>query len=129
MMKGDGQNSDAPVLTRTEGDVLWLTINGAESRNALSNPVIDGLAAGIRQAEESSIRAIVVTGAGDHAFCAGANLKADSKTFGFDYSQPNTAYADLLRAAAVCSVPLIARVNGHCMAGGMGVLSMCDMAV
>src|SRR5690606_15176839 len=38
-------------------------------------------------------------------------------------------YADLLRTAAQCTLPIVARVNGHCLAGGMGILTMCDMSV
>src|SRR5690606_4578147 len=79
--------------------------------------------------KDRGLRAIVITGAGDRAFCAGADLKPGAQTFGYDASIPNTVYADLLRTATSCTIPLIARVNGHCLAGGMGILSMCDMAV
>ena len=70
---------------------------------------------------------MVLTGAGDEAFCAGADLGADA--FAFDYATPTIAYADLLRTARTIDVPLVARVNGACMAGGMGLLAMCDLAI
>jgi enoyl-CoA hydratase/carnithine racemase len=70
----------------------------------------------------------VLTGAGTRAFCAGADLQS-GQSFRFDYSQPHQGLADLLREARRCTVPLIARVNGACMAGGMGLLAMCDLAV
>jgi enoyl-CoA hydratase/carnithine racemase len=76
---------------------------------------------------DETIRAVVLTGAGDEAFCAGADLGADA--FAFDYATPTSAYADLLRTARTLKVPLVARINGACMAGGMGLLAMCDLAV
>jgi len=70
----------------------------------------------------------VLTGAGDKAFCAGADLQP-GKGFAFDFARPNTDYADLLRCAHAATLPCIARVNGACLAGGMGLLCMADMAV
>jgi enoyl-CoA hydratase/carnithine racemase len=74
------------------------------------------------------VRAVVLTGAGDKAFCAGADLAA-ATAFRFDHSEPYATLADLLRLARRSIVPLVARVNGACMAGGMGLLAMCDLAV
>jgi enoyl-CoA hydratase/carnithine racemase len=92
--------------------------------------VLDALAEGIRGVpERSEIRVIVVTGAGTSTFCAGGDLKPNSSAFAFDHSEPTTSYANLLRAALACNLPLVARVNGHCMAGGVGLLAMCDMAI
>ena len=109
--------------------VLWLTIRREERRNALNHPVLAAMADAIEgAASDRSLRAIVVTGAGSKAFCAGADLQS-AKAFTLDYSEPYGHLAQLLRAAKACNVPLIARVNGACMAGGMGLLSMCDMAV
>jgi methylglutaconyl-CoA hydratase len=123
-------SSESPVVIRSEAGVLWLTIDRAEVRNALNEAVIAALTAAILEApRDPAARAIVVTGAGDRAFCAGADLKPGAATFAFDPSQPSTTYATLLRAATACTLPLIARVNGHCLAGGMGLLAVSDMAV
>ncbi|MCZ2407205.1 MAG: enoyl-CoA hydratase/isomerase family protein [Burkholderiales bacterium] len=112
-----------------EGSVLWLTINRPERRNAMSPAVVQGLTNELTQAHaDRSLRAIVLTGAGEQAFCAGADL-ASGKSFQFDYAEPQQGFAKLLRAAHALHVPLIARVNGACMAGGMGLLAMCDLAV
>jgi len=70
----------------------------------------------------------VITGAGTRAFCAGADLQS-GQSFKFDYSEPHVGFANLFRQAKQSTVPLIARVNGACMAGGMGIMGMCDMAV
>jgi len=112
-----------------QGAVLWLTITREERRNAMSHGVLAGMAQAIQAAQsERSIRAIVITGSGSKAFCAGADLQS-ANTFVTDYSAPHGHLAQLLRAARASHVPLIARVNGACMAGGMGLMSMCDMAV
>jgi enoyl-CoA hydratase/carnithine racemase len=111
------------------GAVLWLTIQREARRNALSPAVVAGLGDALRQAQDDrELRAIVLTGAGSQAFCAGADLQAD-KTFVADYSEPYGALAQLLRLAQASTVPLLARVNGACLAGGMGLLAMCDLAV
>jgi enoyl-CoA hydratase/carnithine racemase len=117
------------LLSELRGPVLHLTINRPERRNAMSPAVVQGLRAGIERADaDAAIRAVVITGAGDKAFCAGADLQT-GKSFAFDYSQPYQGLANLLRCARQATVPLIARVNGACMAGGMGLMAMCDMAV
>jgi enoyl-CoA hydratase/carnithine racemase len=111
------------------GAVLWLTIQREERRNAMSPGVLSGMSRAIEDAQtDRGVRAIVITGTGTRAFCAGADLQA-AKTFVSDYSEPYASFALLLRRARASNVPLVARVNGACMAGGMGLLSMCDMAV
>ena len=117
------------LLTELRGPVLHLTINRPERRNAMSPAVLQGLREGIeRGSADPEIRAVVITGVGEQAFCAGADL-ASGKSFQFDYSKPYQGMAELLRVARHATVPLIARVNGACMAGGMGLMAMCDMAV
>lgn len=117
------------TLHEKKGSALWITINRPEKRNAIDQTVIDGISEGIRVAEaDPSVRAIVLTGHGDTIFCAGADLQP-GKGFGFDFSQPTLPLANLMRQARGCSLPVIARVNGTCLAGGMALLSMCDLAV
>jgi methylglutaconyl-CoA hydratase len=110
--------------------VLWLTIDRPQVRNAINDELIVALTdALVRASGDPSLRAVVLTGAGDRAFCAGADLKPGAQSFGFDPAETTSTYATLLRAANACTLPLVARVNGHCLAGGMGLLVMCDMAV
>lgn len=117
------------LLAEQRGAVLWLTINRPQRRNAVDHGTLAALAGAIELAQtRRDVRAIVLTGAGDKAFCAGADLQAD-QAFTTDYSDPHGHVARVLRAAKASNVPLIARVNGACMAGGMGLLAMCDMAV
>ncbi len=117
------------ILLEKRGASFWITINRPEKRNAINKEVIDGISEGYRQAHaDSEVRAIVLTAAGDKAFCAGADLQP-GKGFVFDYARPNSDYADLLRLSQDATLPVVARVNGVCMAGGMGLLCMADMAV
>lgn len=123
-------SSSQDLLIERRGPALWLTINREERRNAMSPAALAGINAGFAQAEaDPTIRAIVITGVGSKAFCAGADLARGSGSFQYDPSQPHLDFADLLRRAWASTIPLIARVNGHCMAGGMGLFSMCDMGV
>jgi methylglutaconyl-CoA hydratase len=118
------------VITEKRGQAFWITINRPEKRNALNADVIAGLASGYRAAHaDPDVRVIVLTGAGDKAFCAGADLQNNSAAFAMDFSRPNGEYADLLRLSQTATKPSIARVGGVCMAGGMGLLCMTDMAV
>lgn len=122
-------SSSDELLREQRGDVLWLTIQREERRNAISELVLRGIAEGFEQANsDSAIRAIVLTGAGERAFCAGGDLQAPDP-FGLDYSRPFARAADLFRQSRRLTVPLIARVNGACYAGGMGLMAMCDLAV
>lgn len=124
--------SDSPeagLRVEQRGPVLWLTITREERRNAMSHAVLAGMGTALEAAQaDRSVRAIVITGAGDKAFCAGADLQA-AQAFTTDYSEPHGHLAQLLRKAKGSHVPLVARVNGACMAGGMGLLAMCDLAV
>jgi enoyl-CoA hydratase/carnithine racemase len=118
------------VILEKRGQAYWITINRPEKRNALNAGVIAGIAKGYRAAhEDSDVRVIVLTGAGDKAFCAGADLQNSGAAFAMDFSKPNADYADLLRLSQNATKPAIARVGGVCMAGGMGLLCMTDMAV
>ncbi|RYF82529.1 MAG: enoyl-CoA hydratase/isomerase family protein [Comamonadaceae bacterium] len=122
-------NTEPEVLTEIRGHALWITINRPDKRNALHAAVIAGIREGLRRAHaEPEVRAIVLTAAGDKAFCAGGDLQP-GQGFVFDFSRPSVDYADLLREAQAATLPIVVRVNGTCMAGGMGLLCMADLAV
>jgi enoyl-CoA hydratase/carnithine racemase len=117
------------VLIEPRGPVLWLTINRESKRNALGPGVIEGLSQGLARAEaDASVRAVVLTGAGEKAFCAGGDLQSASP-FSVEAGRPYGSTGQLFRLARQSTVPLIARVNGACLAGGMGLLAMCDLAL
>ncbi len=118
------------VLVEKRGAVQWITINREERRNAMNDTVVFGIMDALTAATaDQDIKAVVLTGAGDRAFCAGADLSAGSGSFKYDYSKVGIPFVKLMKQARDLTVPLIARVNGHAMAGGMGMLGMCDMAI
>jgi enoyl-CoA hydratase/carnithine racemase len=121
-----------PVLVERRGAVQWIIINREERRNALNEQVVRAIDAAIAAAVAGGeVKAIVLTGAGDKAFCAGADLAKNAQGFAFavDYARPRHYIVDLFKRLQECTLPVIARVNGHAMAGGFGILCACDMAV
>lgn len=117
------------VLTEKRGAALWITLNRPEKRNAINNDLLALVTGAFRSAiADKSVRAIVLTGAGDKAFCAGGDLQPGGG-FNFDFAQPRTPYGDLLRLSQECQLPIVVAVNGHCIAGGMGFLALADIAV
>jgi len=131
-VKVSGTDSGQPglaVLHEPRGQSFWITINRPDRRNAIDAAVIAGIRDGLRAAHaDPAVRAVVLTAVGDKAFCAGGDLQP-GKGFAFDLSRPNADYADLLREAQNATLPLLVRINGSCMAGGMGLLCMADLAV
>lgn len=119
------------VLIERRGEVQWIIINREARRNAMNAEVIHTISQGIARAVDEGARAIVLTGAGDKAFCAGADLTKGVKGFAFDvdFSRPRHYIVELFKQLQDCPLPVIARVNGHAMAGGFGLLCACDMAI
>jgi enoyl-CoA hydratase len=119
------------VCYRVEGSKAILTIDREASRNALSLQVLEQLAEGIDAAEaDASVRVILLTGAGDKVFCAGADLGGMGGDAGFLAAHDGRrAYAGLIRRLQECSRPSIARVNGHALGGGLGLALACDLAI
>ncbi|MGA2129986.1 MAG: enoyl-CoA hydratase-related protein [Xanthobacteraceae bacterium] len=120
------------VRSERRGAALWLTIDREDRRNALNAAVLNGLRDGIAgAAEEPGIRAVVITGAGDRAFCAGGDMKpdADGDPFRIDPAERDNPVVRLFHTIIDAPVPVIARVNGHALAGGFGLVCACDFAI
>jgi len=120
------------LLIEARGPALWLTINRPALRNAFNEQVVGLIATGIRQAQSSpEIRAIVLTGAGDRAFCAGGDLSATATDapFTVDPAHPRNFVIALFKLMEDCELPIIARVNGHALAGGLGLMCACDLVI
>lgn len=124
--------SDTPkeLLIERYGPVLRLTINRPHRRNAFTSPLLLAMAEAVREAGgDDSLRVIVVTGSGDKAFSAGADLTPGDTPF-----KPNAAMLEsplgvLARAFRECRLPVVGRINGLCYAGGMGLFGLCDIVV
>jgi enoyl-CoA hydratase/carnithine racemase len=111
--------------------VATLTINRPERHNALSWAVISGLRARVAEAKvDPAVRCIVMTGAGERAFCAGADLGGMAGDAG--YAATHDARGELARLFLdldELGKPTIARVRGYCLAGGFGLALSCDLLV
>jgi enoyl-CoA hydratase/carnithine racemase len=107
--------------------VAWLTINRPEARNALSKAVRDGLWEGFRRfADDPSAAVLVLTGAGEKAFCAGGDLKEMSETA---LTIPPPDFLPYLQRTVKTDKPVIAAVNGVAFAGGFLLAQMCDLVI
>jgi len=118
------------LLTSPEKGVLALTINRPDRRNALNNSVLTGMRRAMQQAaQDPSVRVVTITGSGERVFCAGADLKASlSGPQGGEGFSPEE-YRELLVAILRFPKPTVALARGHVMAGGLGVLLACDLAL
>ncbi len=124
------KQADSVVLTERRGKAAWIWINREERRNALNPDVIAGIHAGIDEAAaDPSVRVIVLTGVGEKAFCAGADLSRGTGVFTEGLNEPTTDFGRLARRVRELGIPLVARINGACVAGGMGIMSLCDLAI
>jgi enoyl-CoA hydratase/carnithine racemase len=118
-----------PLIVQLEGGVLTVTLNTPEDHNRMDRRMMTGLYDAMDRADgDSSVRVLVVTGAGEY-FCAGGRV--DGHPHGTlkqrqDYAQ---AYCQMQDRFGRLSVPTIAAVNGHCIAGGMSLMSFCDLAI
>ena len=120
------------VLYESRGPAAWLTINRPDRRNALSDEVIEGLMGGLeRAAGDAEARVVVLTGAGDRAFCAGGDLTSTMAPQEGRVGQHERRgrIADLLVGIGRHPKPVVARVNGVALAGGFGLMMACDLVV
>ena len=118
------------LLYRIENNTAFLTINREKQRNAISAEAVKLFLQYLDAAEkDESVRAVCITGSGDKAFCAGADL---GNTMSGDKEAVMGAfqnYADLIKRLASFPKPTIARVNGFCVAGGTGFMLACDIVM
>ena len=118
------------VQTDRRGTALLITIDREARRNAMNKAVLTGIESAIATADaDPTIRAIVLTGAGQKAFCAGADLSAGTSAFTLGLDMPMTDFGKLARLVRTIGIPLIGRINGDCVAGGMGLMCLCDLVV
>lgn len=115
-----------PVRYEIRGQAAWVTIDRAERRNALDQKVAALLREALERAgAEPAARVIVLTGAGE-VFCAGADLQGTAGAGGAGFAR---GYEDLLHAFGRLPKPVVARVNGAALGGGLGLVLAADLAV
>jgi enoyl-CoA hydratase len=121
---------DTPLLVSLNDHVLTLTLNRPDRRNALNGELIEALIEAFANAAKSDARAIVLTGSGDRSFCSGADLDPAAAAAGpFVAHEARHRFVDLIGAMRGCGRPIVARVAGPALAGGLGLMVACDMVV
>jgi enoyl-CoA hydratase/carnithine racemase len=115
------------LLYEVRQRVAWLTINREEKRNSINLRVIELFNKHLDAAEaDENVRVVCITGAGTKAFCSGADMGGGGES---SVSIPSQDYADLLKRLSGFPKPTVARINGHCLAGGTGFMLACDIVV
>lgn len=110
--------------------VLTLTLSRPAQRNALSASLVDALIAALDEAAQNDrVRVVVLTGAGDKAFCAGGDLAGAGGDGFLALHDGRRRYARLLTRLTELEKPVVARINGHALAGGLGLVCACDLAI
>jgi len=114
----------------TKGPIATLTINRPAALNALNRAVIDEIAGTIEEIRaDPAVRVLIVTGAGDRAFVAGADIAAMaamSPIEGLDFSEAGHHAMDALETLPI---PVIAAVNGFALGGGLELALACDLII
>ena len=119
--------SDTDLIYRVKDKVAYVVINREAQRNSISPETVYLFLEYLDKAEaDSDVRVVAVTGAGDKAFCSGADL-GGGMSGGENEAFRN--YAGLLKRLAGFPKPTVAKVNGYCLAGGTGFMLACDIVI
>lgn len=109
--------------------ITHITIDRAEKRNALNETVVNELKAAFAHAESNPDTKVITLKAKGDVFCAGADLEYLQKLQNNSYEEnlaDSTNLMELYRQIYLCPKPIIAQVQGHAIAGGCGLISVCD---
>ena len=121
--------SEAVTVERPEGGIAVLTVNRPDKMNALNSAVREGIFNALHELrQDDGVRVVILTGAGDRAFIAGADIGE------FKDARPVDQYdameqGDIYGAVEDFPKPVIAMINGHCLGGGCELAMACDLRI
>ena len=122
----------AELITRKENAIGWVIFSNPAKYNAVSHDMWMALPRAIAAFDaDPGVRLIVITGDGDKAFISGADISQFEKARGSAEAQAiyNQAVVDAYEAPVNCSKPVIAKIRGICMGGGLGLAAACDVRI
>lgn len=115
------------VTSLQEGPILTLTLNRPEALNALNAQVLDDLAAALDQVDLSSVRCLILTGTGEKAFAAGADIAAMANMTPEEAADFSRRGNEVFRRIDTFPLPTVAAVNGYALGGGCELAMACDI--
>jgi enoyl-CoA hydratase len=122
--------SDALVLRERHDAAMVLTLNRPEKLNALSTPMLEQLATALDDAaRDADVRAVVLSGAGDRAFVAGADIEEYARLDHAGFVAYQRRSRDLFSRIDACPTPVIGAINGYALGGGFEIALCCDVLV
>ncbi len=121
--------SDPDLLIEDNGSVRTITLNRPDAKNTLTGPMLRGLVSAIADADsDDAIRLVVLTNTGT-IFCAGADLSESRPgVSGMGDDGDGTALSDLFVAIQESTIPVIGKIDGHAVGGGVGLMAACDLS-
>ena len=122
----------AELITRKENAVGWVIFSNPAKFNAVSHDMWMALPKAIAAFDaDPEVRLIAITGDGDKAFISGADISQFEKARGSAEAQAiyNQAVVDAYEAPVLCSKPVVAKIRGICMGGGLGLAAACDVRI
>ena len=124
------ENKMPDLLYEVKENIGYITINREANRNSISSEAVTLFLEALETAKkDDNVRVVCVSGAGERVFCSGADLGGGIGNAGGQENLAFKNYAKLITQLARFPKPTLAKINGHCMAGGTGFMLACDIVI